>query len=545
MVSSFRFSIVIFGIFSAFAYLIFNIYNLQIVDSAYYSDRAEDQYQLAGFLEPHRGIIYFTDKDDNLIPTALNKAYPVIFAVPQEIDDAQEATKIISSILEIDEEKINKAFANKKALYKLLVKKATAEQVAKIKEVNLKGIYVDEQEFRFYPFGDLASHLLGFISPSKEDDKLVGRYGIEKQFNKLLEGVPGTVSGDKVTRPTQGEDLVLTIDRNIQGRAEEILKELIEKYKAKGGTVIVQDPKTGNILAMGNYPAFDPNDYSQFEISSFLNPSLQAIYEPGSIFKVINMSIGLDSKKITPDTTYYDSGKLLLNGETIRNWDLKAHGKITMTEVIEKSINTGSAFVARQVGKDTFYKYLVKFGLKEPTNIQLSDEVVGNIENVKKREEIHLATASFGQGISVTPIALISAVSAIANKGVLMKPNLLKEEAPQRIRRVINADSAAKITAMMTSAVKKARIAQIPSYKVAGKTGTAQVPNFRTGGYTDEVINTYIGFAPASEAEFTILIKIDEPAGAPLAGRTVVPAFRELAEFILNYYNIPPDDLSS
>ena len=543
MVSRFRFTIIILGIFGAFAYLIYGLHDLQIKRGSYFSNRAESQYKLAGFLEPHRGIIYLTDKEKKKVPAALNKSYPVIFAVPKEIKDVKKTSQVLASILDQDEAELNKNLARANSLYRLLQKKATQEQVEKINKADLEGVYVDQQELRFYPFGSLAAHILGFIAPNEQDDTLRGRYGLERYFNNRLSGTPGRITGDKITRPQQGEDLSLTIDRNIQEEAERILKKLVDTYQAQQGMVIVQNPKTGNILSLGAYPAFDPNEYSKTSLKIFLNPVTQSIYEPGSIFKVITMASALDAGAITPTTTYYDSGSLTLNGRTIRNWDLKAHGQITMTQVIEKSLNTGSAYAGRQLGGDKFYDYLTKFGFTEKTNIQLSDEVVGDVEQVKKPRPIHLATASFGQGISVTPIALINAISAIANKGTLMKPNILQSNKPQRVRRVISKKAAQEITIIMTSAVKKARVAQVANYKVAGKTGTAQVPDFKKGGYTDDVINTYIGFAPSSDAQFVIFIRIDKPLGAPLAGQTVVPAFRELAEFILNYYNIAPDNL--
>jgi len=534
----------ILAIFGAFGYLIFNLYHLQISKQDYYSNQAAAQYRLAGFLEPHRGVIYFTDKGGNAIPAALNRSYPVIFAVPRKIDDLEETVGTIAPILSLREEELRSTLADRRSLYRLLAKKASANEFTKIKQADLPGIYVDEQELRFYPLGKLAAHLLGFVGPSENGGGLVGRYGLERLFSESLGGVPGRVDDNRMIEPIQGEDLTLTIDRNIQGRAEEILEKLVNQYQAKGGTVIVLQPRTGSILALGNYRNFDPNDYSKFDIYSFLNPAVQAIYEPGSVFKVITMAIALDLKKISPQTTYYDTGEIHLNGKVIKNWDLKSYGQTTMTEVIEKSINTGSAFAARLVGGNSFYDYLVKFGLKEKTGVQLPDEIVGNIENVRKPREINLATASFGQGISVTPLSLISAVAAIANKGVLMRPNLIKDQAPQVVRRVVSQEAAGQITAMMVSAVDKAQVARIANYRVAGKTGTAQVPNFQTGGYTEEVINTYIGFAPATDPQFVALIKIDQPPGAPLAGLTVVPAFRELAQFILNYYNAAPDNLS-
>jgi len=543
MVSRFRFSIIFLIVFVAYGYLSYNLYQLQINKGRYYSARAESQYKLAGFLEPHRGIVYFTNREKELVPAAINKSYPVVFAVPKEIEDVSEAVKTIAPIVDIEEEDLKQVLSNKKLFYRLLLEKAEKKQVEKIGEANLEGIYVDEREFRSYPFGDLAAHLLGFIGPTDEKNELSGRYGIERQFNDLLNGVPGEIEGDSVSRPVQGEDLALTINHDIQARAEEILRKLIKRYDARGGSVIVQNPKTGNVLALGNYPTFDPNEYSEYEVGSFLNPAIQAIYEPGSIFKVITMAIGLDTGKITPDTTYIDRGSLTLNGKVIKNWDLKAHGKVTMKEVIERSINTGSAFAAQQVGRDDFYRYLVEFGFDEITGIQLPGEIAGSIDNVKKPRDINLATASFGQGISVTPLALISAISTIANDGVMMKPNILSDDEPEEGGRIISKKAADQITEIMISAVDKAYVARIANFKVAGKTGTAQVPDFVAGGYSDEVINTYIGFAPATDPLFTAMIKLDKPAGAPLAGQTVVPAFRELAEFILNYYNASPDNL--
>ena len=512
--------------------------------------KAETQERASGILEAPRGNIYFTDRNNNLIQAALNKEYPMIYAVPKEIQQQGTSTLAYSEklapIVNLSTEELEKLFAKSNDLYELLVEKATSEQIKEINNLNLKGIYVSSHLLRFYPFGDLASHLLGFVSPTSEIKK--GVYGLELRFNETLSGKPGEIKEGKIIESEAGKDLTLTIDRNIQAQAEEILKKLIEEYKATAGSVIVQEPQTGKILAMGSFPNFDPNNYSKFEISTFLNPAVQAIYEPGSVFKLITMSAGIDSGKITPETTYTDTGSVTFNGKTIQNWDLKAHGLQTMTGVIEQSINTGAVFAQRKTGPDIFYNYLVKFGFNGLTNINLPGEVKGNINNLKKGKDIDFATASFGQGVAVTPIGLINAVSAIANGGVLMKPIILSDEKPQIIKRVISSETANTVTQMMTSAVEKNIIAAISNYSIAGKTGTAFVPIFGGKGYTDQVINTYVGFAPASadsagKPAFTILIKLDKPAGAPLAGQSVVPAFRELTQFILNYYNIAPDKL--
>lgn len=529
-----------------YIFLGFYLYNLQLNRGNFYLDKAQAQQKAGGILTPLRGGIYFTDKNNNLIQAVLNKEYPVIYAVPSEIQknnkDISQLAKLLSEITKNSSSDIEKQLNKKNDQYELLVQKASAEQVEKIKFLEAGGIYVRNQLLRFYQYGSMASHVFGFVSSAEENGES-GKYGLELNFNKLLAGIVGQINGTEIVGSENGEDLILTIDRNIQSQAEEILDKLIKEYGASGGTVIVQDPKTGKILAMGSFPNFDPNSYFDYEIKTFLNPAVQAVYEPGSVFKIITMAAGIDSGKITPETKYIDTGSVTFNGKTLQNWDLKAHGEQTMTGVIEQSINTGSVFAQRQIGPQLFYNYLIKFGLSELTDISLPGEVRGNLNNLKKGKDVDFATASFGQGVAITPIELINAVSVLANGGKLMKPIILADEKPEIVKQVISSQVAESVSKMMVSAVEKNVLAAIKNYSVAGKTGTAFVPDFNKGGYTEQVINTYVGFAPAYDARFVILIKLDKPAGSPLAGQTVVPAFRELAEFILNYYNIAPDKI--
>lgn len=532
----------------AYFFLVFNLYNIQFNKNAFYEAQAESQQKATGALDPIRGSIYFTDKNNNSIPVVLNKEFQLIYAVPKEIKDSQSAALLIGKILNLSVDELENKLNKPNDLFESLLFKASQEQVEEVNDLGIKGIYIKKQISRFYPHGVLASHLIGFVSPSdekKSDDALniKGRYGIELFFEDKLAGVIGQLEGDKITYPTDGENISLTIDRNIQAQAEEILKKLVIDKEAVGGSVIVQDPKTGKILAMGSYPDFDPNNYSESSVKNFLNPVIQAVYEPGSVFKIVTMAAGIDSGKITPETTYVDQGYAIINGRRIENWDHKVHGKLSMTNVIEQSINTGTIFAEKQMGHDIFKNYLYKFGLNELTGIKLPGELRGNLANLNNGREVNYATASYGQGVAVTPIEMISAVSAIANGGVLMKPLILSNDNPEVVRRVISQDTSKKVTQMMVSAVKKNIIADIPNYQIAGKTGTAFVPNFQTGGYTDEVINTYVGYAPAFDPKFSVLIKLEKPKNAPLAGQTVVPAFRELAGFILNYYNVTPDNI--
>jgi cell division protein FtsI/penicillin-binding protein 2 len=521
-----------------YLFLLGNFYKLQIKEGG---ERAALRQRFAAYIAPPRGNIYFKDKHNNHIPAAINKTYPVIFAVPKEIEDPAEAAEQLAETLNLDASRIKNSLSKSDDLYEVVVKKADPDQVIAVKKLGLKGVYVDEAGYRFYPFTALASQLIGFVGAGADDSE-VGRYGIESFYESMLSGRRAQEKDGKIIRSIPGSDVFLTIDRNIQARAEEILAGVAKNYDAERGTVIVQNPRTGEILALANYPNFDPNNFSKYPLGVFLNHATSALYEPGSILKVITMAAGLDAGKITPQTRFYDSGLLTLNGKTIRNWDLKSHGSVTMTEIIEQSINTGAAHAEKLLGHNQFYKYLVNFGLNEKTGIDLPGELGGNLRNLEKNaQDINFATASYGQGISLTPIELINAFSAIANGGLLMRPYVTSDKSPSVVHRVISSEAAKAATAMMVSAVDKAEVARIPSYAVAGKTGTAQVPDFKKGGYTSEVINTYVGYAPASDPRFVILIKLDKPKGAPLAGETVVPAFRELAEFILNYYNVPPD----
>jgi len=542
---NFRFILLVITVFLIFGGLVFNLYDLQIEKGSFYSARASSQYRLSGLLEARRGIIYFTDKNGNLTQVALNKPYPIVYAVPGEIGDKYETSEILAEILKLDSNFLKKKFSREASKFELLAIKLTGEEFKKIKEADLSGVYIDSREFRFYPLESLAAHILGFVGQSSKDDEIKGRYGIEAYFNESLKGKSGHIQEREIIEPLNGTDLNLTIDRNIQAQAEEVLLRTIEKNNAEGGTVIIQEPSTGKILAFANQPSFNPNHYSESNIENFLNPGVQSLYEPGSVFKVLTIAAGMDVGKLSPDTRYYDAGSITLNGKTIKNYKDKIYGSVTMTEVIENSINTGAVFAAKTGGHKNFYNYLVKFGFEGKTGIPLPGEVKSRLNTLTDDyREINYATAAFGQGVAVTPIALINAISAIANNGVLMKPSLLSDSKPQVIRRVIRSETADEVTKMMSSAVFKAEVARINNYNIAGKTGTAQIPDLKLGGYKEEFIHTFVGFAPATDPKFTVLVKIDRPAFGT-AAVTVVPAFRELAQFILNYYNIPPDNLTA
>lgn len=528
-----RFSLILVGIACAYFVLLSNLYHIQIQKGEYYLARARAQSALGRMMNPTRGVIYFTDRNGDKFPAAMQKEFPIIYAVPKEIEDPLETASVLAPILGRPAEELARILLKRDDAYELLVRKAETALVKKIEELGLRGIYNERVPMRFYPFGTRAAHVIGYVGPDEKGPEYRGHYGIEQYYDEVLSA--GT------------RDIVLTIDPSIQAEAERVLQGLIETHGATGGSVIIAEPTTGKILAMGSFPAFDPNNYRSTPLSNFLNPAVEQRYEPGSVLKVLTMAAGIDSGKITPETTYVDKGTITLNRWTIQNWDLKErgpYGRIDMWKVLERSVNTGAVFIQRTLGRDLFTQYLKKFGIGEKTDIKLPGELPGDMRRLNHTErDVAFATASYGQGVAVTPLLLLHAVGAIANKGVLMKPLIIADDSPVAVRRVVSEAAAEMVTKMMVNALDKAEIAKINGYTLAGKTGTAFIPDFKKGGYTEQVINTYVGFGPTSNPRFIILIKLDRPRGAPIAGLTVVPAFRDLAQFMINYYNIQPDRL--
>ncbi|PIT93403.1 MAG: hypothetical protein COU06_00320 [Candidatus Harrisonbacteria bacterium CG10_big_fil_rev_8_21_14_0_10_38_8] len=533
----FRLPLLLFLSSSTFLFIGYTIYNLQINQGEQYTLKAQAQSLTSYESGAERGSIYFTDKKGEKIPAAINKEISVIYLVPREVEDIQETKARILNQLIVDEAKLEESLNKVTDQYEEIKVGATNDEVKRIQAEEIKGVYIKNIRTRYYPFDSLAAHVLGFVGINKTTTKPQGLYGVESYYNRTLTGVTGIFS-----KSTDGKDITLTIDRVVQVEAEKMAEKIVKEFQAESADIIVQDPRTGKIIAMTSYPTFNPNEYQDSFVKNFINPSVQLQYEPGSAFKVLTMAAGIDSGAITPDTTYTDYGELTIDGRTIRNWDLKAHGLTTMTDVLGQSINTGTVFAQQKMGKEVFYKYIKDFGIKDLTNIDLPGESGGSIAPLEEeKRDINFATASYGQGISVTPIWLINAISAIANGGVLEQPYITNESKSYVSRRILEKETTDQVTKMMIDAVDGAHVAKIPNYSVAGKTGTAYIPNFESGGYTDEVINTYVGFAPATRPEFTILIKLTKPQTQKLAGQTVVPAFRVLAQTLLTYYNSHPD----
>lgn len=538
--------------------LVARLYYLQIIRGDYYGALAVGQKIDISAPLPPRGEIFFQDKAGaSKYIAAINKEVPLVYADPGEIKSGEEVMDKIGSIAEIkpeDKDAIFERLNNKDSSYALIARHLTEDQANKIKELELDGIYIKNEVVRFYPAGNLASHALGFLGFNSEGQG--GQYGVEKQYDDLLSGksIQGFSFSNIIARDGDAAaDIELTIDYGVQFAVEKKLQELYEKWQPESASALFMDPQTGEILAMAHIPNFNPNEYSKTEeISTFNNPIVQSRFELGSVFKPITIAAGIDSGAISPTTTYEDTGSVTIGSYTIRNSDLQSHGVQTMAEALEKSLNTGMIFAQEQTGKKKFKEYLEAFQLGQETGIDLPGDISGNIDNIKNtNRDINYATASFGQGISFSTLRFLSSISAIANNGVIMKPYVVNsidqngeiiETEQEELGEPISSITASKVTAMMVSVVENGfgSKAAVPGYSVAGKTGTAQIPHEDKSGYSDKTIQSFVGFAPAYNPKFIGIIQLNDPKGIRFASDSVAPAFGDLASFILQYYNVPP-----
>ncbi len=554
------------GAIVAFIFLImFRMFSLQVIDHSYYQALASDQHGLDKVLLPGRGEIYLDGiegKPAVLAATNITKA--VVYANPAEIKNHNSTAAQLAAVLGLNVPDIlPKLTAD--GNYSVIKKQVDDEAVKTLKEMKLVGIYTEPETVRFYPEKNLASHVLGFLG--FKGNGRAGQYGIEGNYEKELAGSTGlmgiekdlagrwiTVASRNFVAAEDGQDIHLTIDSAIQYKVQEVLKSAVEENQALGGSVIVMNPKSGAIMAMANYPDFDPNEYNKVpDASYYTNATLTSDYEPGSVFKPLLMAAAINEGKVTPDTTYEDTGVVEIDEFKIKNSDGKANGIMTMTQVLEKSLNTGMIFVERQLGNGKFKEYVERLGFGKKTGIELPNEVLGNLDNFQKKSDIFFATSSYGQGHTVTPIQLVSAYTALANGGKQMKPYIIQKIAhsngkddvteAEKVGQPFETRTAAQVTSMLVNVVENGhgKRAAVPGYYIAGKTGTAQVPYKDRAGYDpNNNIGSFIGYGPVDNPQFLMLVRIDRPQNVNFAESTAAPAFGKIAAFILNYLQIPP-----
>jgi len=541
--------------------IILKLADIQVTNGGFYRAQALGQQKHLTQIEPTRGEFFFNKGNKEL---AINKKIFSVYISPEEIFRKEEVSQILSEIFGLEKELLLSKIQGNKA-WELVKRRINKEELSKFEEIKLEGVYLKKESERYYPQENLASHIIGFLGGENR-----GQYGLEGYYDEILKGAEGIeqiekgARGDlalfdsKIIKPLEfGTDLILTVDYNIQFMAESILKEALEINKAEEGEVIVINPYDGEILAMAILPSFNPNKYSEENnLEIFQNSSIQKLFEPGSIFKPFTMAAALNEEKITPQTTFEDKGFVKIGPETIQNYNKRVWGERTMTEVLEKSINTGAVFIQRLLEHEVFWDYLEKFGFTEPTKIDLQGEIFSKNPNLKNGRDINYATASFGQGIEITSIQLIRGFCAIANGGKLVKPHLVKEqkkgELITKITPEVSQDSIISLKTdddLITMLVKvveqgTGKAAKIPGYHIAGKTGTAQIPYTNLGikepGYSEKTIQSFIGFAPAFNPKFLILVKLFNPQTRE-AAISSAPVFQKLAKYIIDYYQIPPD----
>ncbi len=510
--------------------IIGRLFFIQVLQGDFYKALSQG-YTVEEEIEAERGEVFFRNEE----PLAINKDWFLVFASSRKVEEKEETAEKLAKALNLNKDSILEKL-EKDNLYEIIKKQLVDEEIIKIKELSLAGIHLEKKSGRYYPQENLASQVIGFLDANKN-----GQYGIEGSYDEALRG----------DRKNPGQDLILTIDYSIQFIAEKLLAEAQEDLDIESGEIIVIEPNSGKILALANFPNFNPNQYSEItDLDVFQNSATQKIFEPGSVFKPITFAAALNEGKITPLTTYLDLGVVEFDGWPIYNYEHRTYpGDITMTEVLEKSINTGAVFVEQQLGRELFFEYIEKFGFFEKTKIDLQETIPENKEFHEGRRqgrEINFATVAYGQGIEMTPIQLVRAYSVIANGGKLVTPYIVETEPNIEDDLVISPKTASQLTAMLVSVVENgfAKSAQIPGYYVAGKTGTAQISfaalEIAKLGYSDKTWQSFIGFAPAFNPRFLILVKLNNPK-TKTAEYSAVPIFHTLAKQIIDYYQIPPD----
>ncbi|KKU50936.1 MAG: Peptidoglycan glycosyltransferase [candidate division WWE3 bacterium GW2011_GWC1_47_10] len=555
---------------------LFKLFTIQVLQHEKYAAMAQSQYWSLQQIPAKRGQILTKDG----FALASNSIAFLLFAQPKLINDsAQTANDLAAILMKKDQADGDFAALEKELHEKLLldlswvalVHGVTEEERKEIEQKNIAGLGFDEEPIRYYPEKTLAAHVLGFVG--KDDDgNERGYFGIEGGYDGDLRGRPGRileerdaagapilVGGYRRVNSIDGRDIELTIDRPVQYIIEKYLKAGVLAYGAVSGSVIVMNPVTGDVLAMANYPTYDPGKYTEVsadtkEASSAViekrNLSISETYEPGSVMKALTIASAVDAGKVTPATTFTDAGPVVYSDYTIDNWDGKHYGMQNIVQLLQKSNNIGAAWVGHLLGANTLSKYFKNFGLGAVTNVGLEGEDTGTIRNYEDWTDIDLATISFGQGISATPLQMLNAVNVIANGGFLMQPRIVARvhdngdviDIPEKeLRRVLSKETADTMVDLLTKAVEggESKFFNIRNYRIAGKTGTAQIPV--EGKYDPTKTNaTFVGFLAASK-KFSMIVRLDRPSASPYASETAVPLWMQITKELAGYYGIPPD----
>ncbi|MGQ9598675.1 MAG: peptidoglycan D,D-transpeptidase FtsI family protein [Anaerolineae bacterium] len=560
-----RMTVIAFCFTFGFTVIVSQLVRYQIFEHTRLEQEANYERIRERELPAHRGFI--VDIHGN--PLAINGVQWNISVSPPLIPDSKKEPLAyrLANLLELPRDQVYAALMADRP-WVLLATHVDQKVGEAIMDIGVHGITCEPRPLRNYPEGSLFAHLVGFVNETGD-----GFYGVEGYYNPTLKGSPGKKlieqdpAGYEIpipslaqTSPQPGASLVLTVDRNIQTIIQEELERALEEFGAERGTVMVMNPRTGAILASYSVPAYDPNHFVEADPSVLSDPAISGIWEPGSIMKVVTWGAGLDSGTISPGTTFYDDGALEVGGRVIYNWDRKGRGLVTMEEGLIQSLNTVAAFISTSMGTDRFYNYLRRFGFGATTGVDLASEEPGMMRQPGNSDWFpsDLGTNAFGQGIAVTPLQMITAVAAVANHGILMQPYIVHQfitqdengqeqvtqVEPMSVRGAISREAADTLVQMMVTAVEREGYskARVTGYRIAGKTGTAQIPT-AYGYHPTDTIASFVGFAPADDPQFVILVRLDKPTASPWGTQTAAPTFRAIAERLFVYLQIPPDEV--
>jgi len=549
--------------------LILRLYFVQIVHGAEYREDAMGQYVSAQPDTDARGSILFTAKDGTEVAAAVMQTGWRLAIDPGLVKDPSGTYKTLNAIVPIDHDRFFTSVAKTSDPYEEVGFHISDDEADAIRAKNLPGVILAQDQWRLYPANELASNVIGFVG--YQNDIKTGVYGLEKQYNLTL-GIhtTGTAMNPFAeifanaqqllsTDPAANEGSIVTsIEPSVQRQLENTLDEVMQTYTPKLAGGIIMDPHTGEIVAMGSRPSFDPNTYNTVtDAAVFMDPLVEGRYELGSIMKPLTMAAGIDSGAVTPQTTYNDTGCITVSTYKVCNYDLKARGVIPMQEILNQSLNVGASFVATTIGYPTFTHYMQAYGFGDLTGIDLPNEVQGDISTLGTGTgpAVNYDTASFGQGIAVSPIEMIRALSALANGGVLPNPHVVtaikfedgikRSIAVSRGTQVLQPQTAETVTNMLIQVYDKALLngaIKQDHYSIAAKTGTAQIPKPGGGYYPGNVyLHSFFGYFPAHDPKFIVFLFAIEPHGQEYASATLAHPFDEIARFLINYYQIPPD----
>ncbi len=544
--------------------IIGRLFSLQVINAASYKERAERQYLTPTNASFDRGSIYFTKRDKATVAAATVATGFKLAINPRQITDPEEVSQRIVAVIPLDTEAFITKAQKKSDPYEEVAERLTKEQAEAITALQIPGVTLYRQKWRLYPGGELAAKAIGFVS-YKEDD-LIGRYGLERQYNDVLSrgdnafyvnffaeifaNVQSTIFQNKTT----SGDIVTTIEPTVQSQLETLIGGVQSRWGSDAVGGVVMDPYTGEIVAMAHVPTFNLNEYSAVDdIGVYTNPFAQNVYEMGSIIKPIVMAAALDKGVVTPETTYLDEGFVKVQDRTFYNFDKKGRGRVSMQEVLNQSLNTGMVFVEQKMGKETFKDYMLnRYRVGEKTGIDLPGEINGLTASLKTNNDVNYASSSFGQGIATTPINIVRAYAALANGGTLVTPHLVSEIQQQngfsktleysKKEGVISPETAKTTTAMLVTVVDKGYGRGLEHYQVAAKTGTAQMARPDGGGYYDDRnFHSLIGYFPATNPRFVLYLFNNFPKNASFSSQTLADPFFEMVQFLTSYYEITPD----